>query len=153
MSEGYAAPSHAAVEIEPDEEDDLVAISGHDSLNHKGKGRETLSPSDAAGGGGGSSGSGLGGGSARSASPNLSGKIGGSATGGSGSQKALRTQIAGLNIETRYSGVNSLDESVGESIVSGGVYRCWHGNEGACMKRHLGSHDFIVHWSFNGPLA
>jgi len=137
MSQGYPTASHAAVEIEADEEDDLVAISGHGQ--DKGKGRETLAaPSSSSSSTG-----------ARAPSPNnLSGKIGGS-TSGSSSQKALRTQIAGLNIETRYSGVNSLDESVGESILRDlrAIY-----NKVVQVLRPTSQNAVLRDWDLWGPL-
>ena len=111
---GYAIPSHQNTndEIEPDD-DDLVAISA-EQLD-KGKGRAGNSSS-----GGGSSNSNTlappsrAAGSSGSTSPAVSGKIGG---GGAGT-RALRHEIGGIKVETRYSGVDSLDESVGDSIVS-----------------------------------
>ena len=108
---GYAIPSHQNTndEIEPDD-DDLVAISA-EQLD-KGKGRAGNSSS------GGTNSNTLApplhGASAGSASPAVSGKIGG---GGAG-PRALRHEIGGIKVETRYSGVDSLDESVGDSIVS-----------------------------------
>lgn len=104
MSQGYEVPSqHAAVTIEPDDdEDDLVAIPGTTAgATSKGKGpaqRDTLAPPSQSG--------------SRTASPALSGKIGGA------SARPLRTEIGGIKVETRYTGVSSLDESVGDSLVS-----------------------------------
>lgn len=100
--QGYAAPSHAAVSIEADDdEDDLVAIQGSDIVGgqDKGKGRakDTLAPPSSSSGGA------------------VSGRIGGSGTGVG--RKSLRTTIGGLQVETRYTGQNSLDETVSESIV------------------------------------
>lgn len=124
MSQGYAAPSHAAVEIEPDETDDLVAISGA-QLDGKGKGRaqdSRLAPPTAnvprsaspAGRVGSVS-------NANGQNPNdLSGKI------GTSRPQALRTQIGGIAVETRYSGINSLDESVGESLVGSQTILTFH---------------------------
>lgn len=125
MSQGYAAPSHAAVEIEPDDIDDIVAIPGNQlDTSAKGKGRanDRLGvPTSAAGGNGSRSGTpsqqqqnGL-----ASGTGAVSGKIG-------GNRSALRSNIGGIAVETRYSGVNSLDESVGESLVScaSRVLRC-----------------------------
>lgn len=104
MSQGYDVPSHhAAVTIEPDDdEDDLVAIPGTSAAaKNKGKGseqRDTLAPPSQSG--------------SRAASPGLSGKIGGA------SARPLRTEIGGIKVETRYTGVSSLDESVSDSLVS-----------------------------------
>lgn len=102
---GYAPPSHQNDEIEADD-DDLVAISS-EQLD-KGKGRASLAPP-----------------SSTSSKPaasaaGVSGKIGSSSSGsGSGvGQRALRHEIGGIRVETRYSGVDSLDESVGDSLVS-----------------------------------
>lgn len=119
MSQGYDVPSHhAAVTIEADDdEDDLVAISGANaSAISKGKGRgsaqqqDTLAlPSDSG---------------SRAASPAVSGIIGG------GTARPLRTEIGGIKVETRYTGVNSLDESVGDSLVSA-TCACFEAYSGA----------------------
>lgn len=102
MSQGYDTTPHAAVTIEADEdEDDLVAIPGTNaSSKSKGKGpeqRDTLAPPSQSG--------------SRSTSPAVSGRIGG------GGSRPLRTEIGGIKVETRYTGVSSLDESVGDSLV------------------------------------
>ena len=101
---GYAPPTHQNDEIEADD-DDLVAISG-EQLD-KGKGRASLAPPSQA--------------ASRAASPGgpagLSGKIGSNASGSSVGQRALRHEIGGIRVETRYTGVDSLDESVGDSLV------------------------------------
>ncbi|KAL7009818.1 hypothetical protein EMMF5_000726 [Cystobasidiomycetes sp. EMM_F5] len=147
MSQGYAAPSHAAVEIEPDETDDLVAISGA-QLDGKGKGRaqdSRLAPPTAnvprsaspAGRVGSVS-------NANGQNPNdLSGKI------GTSRPQALRTQIGGIAVETRYSGINSLDESVGESLlrdlraIGNKLLQVLHPNSGNAVLRD---------WDLWGPL-
>lgn len=105
MSQGYDTTPHAAVTIEADEdEDDLVAIPGagtNTGSKNKGKGpeqRDTLAPPSQN--------------ASRSASPAVSGRIGGT------SSRPLRTEIGGIKVETRYTGVSSLDESVGDSLVS-----------------------------------
>ena len=104
---GYVPPSHQNDEIEADD-DDLVAISG-EQLD-KGKGRVSLAPPSKT--------------ASRAASPGgaggVSGKIGSNASGSSVGQRALRHEIGGIRVETRYTGVDSLDESVGDSLVS------WH---------------------------
>lgn len=104
MSQGYDTTPHAAVTIEADDdEDDLVAISGsgaNANAKSKGKGpeqRDSLAPPSQS--------------ASRSTSPAVSGRIGG------GSMRPLRTEIGGIKVETRYSGVSSLDESVGDSLV------------------------------------
>lgn len=110
MSGGYSTVDIQGDTVEPDlspDEDDLVAISGKQFKNgSKGKGRagDTLAPPSR--------------GSSRSSSPaagsapsGVSGKI------GSSGQRASRTQIGGIALETRYTGANTLEESVGESIV------------------------------------
>lgn len=103
---GYAPPSHQNDEIEADD-DDLVAISG-DQLD-KGKGRASLAPPSQT--------------ASRTTSPaaaGVSGKIGSNASGSSSGSgpRALRHEIGGIRVETRYTGVDSLDESVGDSLVS-----------------------------------
>ena len=106
MSQGYDVPArHAAVTIEADDdEDDLVAISGANAVTQgkgKGKGseqRDTLAPPSQSG--------------SRSSSPAVSGRI------GAASARPLRTEIGGIKVETRDTGVNSLDETVGDSLVS-----------------------------------
>ena len=93
--------------MSPDE-DDLIAIPGHQLDGaRKGKGRaaDRLAPPPTA--------------ASRSASPGLSaGGPGVSGKIGSSGQRSSRTQIGGIALETRYTGENTLEESVGESLVS-----------------------------------
>lgn len=112
------SPSHAAVTVEPDSDDeDLVAISNtqlnqpsqKSSNEAKGKTRagpsapEILSPRPPPPG----------------PPPGVSGNIGDSGRSGGASSKPQRQTIRGIVTESRYGqGMNTLDEPISETIVS-----------------------------------
>ncbi|KAI5479477.1 Yip1 domain family, member 6 [Pseudohyphozyma bogoriensis] len=92
--------AHQAYEIAPDsDDDDLVATTSANLLptaQQKGKGRESVS---------------------NSPDPNLlAGKIGSSTSGGVG-ERSTRSTVGGIQTETRYTGSDTLDEPVTETIM------------------------------------
>jgi len=103
----YSTAEHQAISIEPDEDDgdDLVAIKSNSTLpppGSKGKSRD----------------------SSANTSPSLAGNIGslpatagGGGINGAGASKGMRQTIGGIQTETRFSGGDTLDEPVSETIM------------------------------------
>ncbi|KAL8280472.1 hypothetical protein RQP46_007120 [Phenoliferia psychrophenolica] len=122
--------SHSAYEVAPDDEDenDLIATSAQSLLppsrEQKGKGR-ALSPDP------------------------LAGKIGGGAPGSVG-ERTTRSSVGGVQTETRYTGTDTLDEPVSETImrdlraIGSKVVQVLHPTAGNAVLRD---------WDLWGPLV
>ncbi|GAA99422.1 uncharacterized protein L969DRAFT_16728 [Mixia osmundae IAM 14324] len=113
MSSGYQVPpqAHHAVEIEADEdEDDLVAYGSSGNAQSKGKAKDSSSANAP-----------LLSTQSSGAADQLSGSIGKPQAGASASSRSSpaghRQTIGGIQVESRFGGVSTLDEPVSETIL------------------------------------